>query len=113
MENLANLIGVVIGVILYIYFSYSLQVIFQKLNLQNAWLAWIPIANLYMIYIAGDQAWWWIILAFIPLVNIVAVIMSVVAWVNIVQKLGKSPWLLLLFLVPILNFFLIGYLAFS
>ncbi len=63
------------GLIFYIYVSYCLMKIAKKLNVDNAWLAWIPIVNLWTLVPCSGKEWWWIILLFIPLVNIVIQIM--------------------------------------
>lgn len=105
-----NLITVILFIAFYAYISYSLQVIGKKLGVENAWLAWIPVANLYVLCLAAGKPAWWMILCLVPFVNMVV---SVMLWVAITKRLGKSPWLLLLFLVPLVNMALIGYLAFA
>jgi len=50
------------------------------------------------------------LLMIIPIVNI---IVSVVMWVNICKARGESPWLVILFFIPLLNIGIIIYLAFS
>jgi len=47
------------------------------------------------------------------LVNFIAAIKWIIAWVKIVQKLGKSPWLLLLTLIPLAGFIVFGDIAFG
>ncbi len=64
-------------------------------------------------YKAGDQSPWWIIGIFIPFVNIVALIILLIAFVNVVKKLGKNPWLILLMIVPLINFFVLYNFAFG
>lgn len=95
---------------LYAYVSYSLQVIGQKLNVENAWLAWIPFGNAYVMFKAAGKPIWWILLMLVPFVNMFVACM---VWIEITKKLGKSPWLLLLFFVPLLNLALFGYFAFG
>jgi Family of unknown function (DUF5684) len=102
-----------ISLVVYCFYSYCTQVILQKLDQPNTWLAWIPIANFYAIFKAGDKPGWWCILLIIPLINIIGGILLVTAWIEIVKKLGKSPWLLLLWLIPLVNLFLLPYLAFA
>lgn len=97
----------------YVFGAFCLQKIFQRLSIPDDWLAWIPIANTWLMYKAGDQSPWWIIGLFIPLVNLVAVIFLIIAFVNIIKKLGKSPWLALLMLIPIANLWLMYHLAFN
>lgn len=106
-------ISLIIGLAIYAFSSYCLQMIFTKLNMVNAWFAWIPFLNAYMTFKAGDKPGWWVALLLIPLVNLVGIVLFVMAWVEILKKLGKSPWLLFLFIVPLANLALMGYLAFG
>lgn len=47
---------VILGIVLYVIMALGLQSMAKKLNIENPWLAWIPIANVYLIgRIAGDQ----------------------------------------------------------
>ncbi|MGP1386211.1 MAG: DUF5684 domain-containing protein [Thainema sp.] len=107
---------IILYIIFYVVFAFLLQKILEKCRVDNTWFAWIPILNAYKIFEAGDNdnPILWTILLLIPCVNIVAVIFSIIAWVKICQKLGKSPWLLLLFLIPGLGgLIFLGILAFG
>jgi hypothetical protein len=106
--NGASLIGYLITA----YFSWE---IFKKINVENAWFAWIPILGTYITFVAGDneQPVLWTILACIPCINLIALFPFIGAWIKICQKLGKSPWLLLLCIIPCINFLVFGYLAFG
>lgn len=107
---MGNFITFVLFVAFYAYVSFSLQTIADRLNVDNSWLAWVPIGNLYVMCQAAAKPVWWIILFFIPLVGIVA---AIIIWAEICKRVGKSPWLVLLFLVPLINIALIGYIAFG
>ena len=37
------------------------------------WKAIIPVYNLYVMLQIGEQAWWWLLLVFVPVVNLYAV----------------------------------------
>lgn len=37
------------------------------------WKALIPLYNLYIMLKIGDNAWWWLVLLFVPIVNLYAV----------------------------------------
>lgn len=108
-----NTLSLIIGLFGYIFGSYCFYKIYQKLNEPNAWFAWVPILNWWIMYKAGDQSPWWIIGLFIPLVNIVALIFLLIAFVNIVKKLGKNPWLILLMIIPLINFVVLYNFAFG
>jgi hypothetical protein len=53
---------------------------------------------------------WWVVLCFIPFVNI---IISVILWMGIAEARQKPAWLGVLMLVPIANIIIPGHLAFS
>lgn len=114
-EEGSGLLTMIIYVALYVFFSFCWQTIFNKLGQENSWFAWIPILQNYAMLKAGDepQPVLWTILMLVPFVNIVAIFILIKAFINITKKLGKSPWLLLLLLVPVVQIFLFGYLAFA
>lgn len=95
---------------IYVYFALALQVIANKTNVENGWLAWIPIANFYLMCKIAEKPGWWFLLFFLPLVNI---IIMIIIWMKIAEIRNKPSWLGILFLVPIVNLIIVGYLAFS
>lgn len=109
-NDTAFIIGIIIGYFLGAFFFYK---IYDKCGVENAWFAFIPILTNYVNFQAGDEEnpLLWTILMLIPCINIVAVIKLIIAWVKICKKLGYSPWLLLLFLIPCINFFVMAYMA--
>lgn len=100
----------VIVLIIYVYMAICLMKMAHKTNTPNAWLAWIPIINCILMLQIAKKPLWWIILFFIPLVNIV---FSILAWMAIAKNMGKPEWLGVLMIVPIANIVIPGYLAFS
>ncbi|BAY31696.1 hypothetical protein NIES2107_35820 [Nostoc carneum NIES-2107] len=111
--GIGGLFGLIFGLVAYVFGSYCFYTIFQKLGEPNAWFAWVPILNTWITLKAGDQSPWWIIGFFIPIVNIVALVFLIIAFVNIVKKLGKNPWLILLMIIPIVNFVVLYNFAFG
>ncbi|MUG94677.1 hypothetical protein F7734_20850 [Scytonema sp. UIC 10036] len=99
-----GLFGLIFGLAAYVFTSYCFYKIYEKLGEENAWFAWVPILQYWIMYKAGNQSPYWIIGLFIPFVNLAAAIFLLIAFVNIVKKLGKNPWLILLMLIPIVNF---------
>jgi hypothetical protein len=101
--------------IAYIFLSFCTWKIFQKCGTENAWFAWIPVLNTYVLFKSAndEQAVLWTVLSLIPIIGIVSSVMSIVAWVKVFNELGKSPWLLLLCLTGIGIFFVLGYAAFA
>jgi len=104
------LVMFVIFVVFYIYMALALQTIAKKTNTENAWLAWIPIANIVLMLNIGKKPVWWIILFFIPLVNLVMVILTFMA---IAEARKKPNWWGILMIVPVVNLIVPGYLAWS
>ncbi|WFB67762.1 DUF5684 domain-containing protein [Chryseobacterium sp. WX] len=60
------------GLLCYIFYGYCMYKIFQKAGRQDAWAAFIPIYNTIVLLEIVKKPIWWIILFFIPLVNIYA-----------------------------------------
>lgn len=97
-------------ILVYVYFAICLQVIAKKTNTPNGWFAWIPILNLILMIQIAQKPIWWIIMFFIPLVNIV---FGVIVWMAIAERRGKPNWVGILILVPVIDIAVPGYLAFS
>lgn len=95
---------------IYVYMAVCLMKIAGKTNTSNAWFAWIPILNIILMLQVAKKPLWWIILVFIPIVNIV---ISIIIWMEIAKAVRKPEWLGILMIVPIANFIVPGYLAFS
>ena len=55
----------------YIYYCWVWFTLSKKLGYKDAWLAWIPIANLFLLPILAKQHWAFGFLMLIPIVNIV------------------------------------------
>ena len=71
---------------------------------------WIPIVQIIpLLQVAGWPAWY-LLLFFVPFVNVVV---SIWMWVRICQAQHKSGWMVLLLFVPIVNLAFVPYLAFS
>lgn len=104
------LISIIIGIGLYIYIALCLQNIARKTDTPNGWLAWIPIANLYLLCKLGGKPGWWLILLFIPIVNI---IIQFIVWIGIANQRNKPVWLGVVWFIPVLNLITTGILAFS
>lgn len=48
----------------YIYMCWALYALARKLQTAKPWLAWIPIANTYLLVVIAGKKWWWIIMLF-------------------------------------------------
>ena len=94
----------------YVYHALALSTIAAKTNTENGWFAWIPILNLILMLNIARKPIWWIILFFIPLINIVMVIL---VWMGIAEARNKPNWWGILIIVPIANIIVPGYLAWA
>jgi len=101
--------GMLIGwLAIYVYCALAFMTIASKTGTENAWMAWVPILNLWlMVQIAQKEAWW-LILFFIPMVNVGA---AVVVTMAIAERVGKPSWWGILTVVPVVNLIVPGYLA--
>lgn len=99
------------GLVAYIFTSFCLMKIADKLEIPNSWLSWVPIAQIWVMVRAAGKPGWWLILFFIPLVNFV---IGLIVFFSIPTSLNKSSLYGLLLFVPILGVFLyFGLLAFT
>ncbi|MFH1876019.1 MAG: DUF5684 domain-containing protein [Candidatus Omnitrophota bacterium] len=95
----------------YIYTAIVLQVLARKTGTEGGWLAWVPIANLFLQCSIAGKSCLWILVIFVPFVGPMIFIISM--WVGIAQARGKPGWLGFLMLIPVVSYILPGYLAFS
>ena len=101
---------VLVGLAFYVYFALALQTIATKTNTPNAWLAWIPIANAFLMLSVAKKPMWWFLLFLVPLVNIV---ISVIVWMAVAEARGKPNWWGILTIVPAVNIVVPGVLAWA
>ena len=109
---LAMILAVIIAVVvIYIITSLSLYKIAQRTNTKDAFLAWIPIANLYLLTQIALRPAWWIVLMLIPIVNIV---FGILIWMDISKRMGKPDWWgVIIGIVPVVDFIFMLMLAFG
>lgn len=104
-----------LGLAVYIYMSLALMKIAERTKTKDGWLAFIPFANIYlMTQIAKVPSWWTIgvLLAFIPFIGgILLLILTTYLWWQIAERLKRPGWWALLLLIPIVNFVIIGIMA--
>ncbi len=96
-------------VVFYIIETVPVYVIARKSGHEYAWLAFIPIANLWLLCDMADMEVWFIVLLLVPYLNI---IFLGFIWWRIAENTNKPGWIGLLMLVPLLNLLVGYYLAF-
>ncbi len=116
-EALANMgtTSLIITIVMYIYFAIALMSIAKKTNTPNGWLAFIPIANVYlMTQIASLPAWYTlaILLPIIPLLGGLAMLVAMVYfWWKIAEAINKPGWWGILIIIPVVNLVIVGMMA--
>jgi len=94
-----------------VFIALCVQLIANKTGTKDGWFAWIPVLNLYLMCRIANKPIWWILLCFIPVINVVV---FVILWCEISKARQKPAWFgIVIMLVPIIGFIFIGLLAFS
>ena len=105
----------VVGLILYIYTSLAVMKIAKRNKTENAWMAWVPILNIYLIVKMAKLPGWWflaVLALFVPFIGGVAFAAAgAYWWWKICESLKKPGWMSLLMLIPIVNLVILGILA--
>jgi hypothetical protein len=100
----------VFALIAYVYTSWAFMVVAQKVGEQPAWLAWVPILNVYLLTKIAKVHPLSLLLMFVPIANIVY---AVFLLMKIAERRGFPSWLGLFVLVPLAGLILPGYLAWA
>lgn len=105
------MIGIAAGaLVLYLFGCFCMKLICEKAGYQPGGLIWLPIFQMIPLFRAAGMSGWWLLACFIPLLNLIAMIL----WsFKIVRVRGKSALVAIALLLPLLNLFAILYLAFS
>ncbi|MEW6368314.1 MAG: FHA domain-containing protein [Acidobacteriota bacterium] len=84
----------------WIYFALVLMALAERTATPNGWLGWLPVLNVYLTLRIAALSGWWLLAFFVPLLNFVVWIW---AWMRISRRLGRSRWLGLWPLVPLIG----------
>jgi len=112
----------VVFLLMYIYVAIVLQMIAIKTDTSSSWLAWIPIANFYLMCKIANRAGWFFLIIFLSIIigiggamlsiprqivdivgSIVGFIFGILIWVKIAEARNKPAWigLLIAIITPI------------
>jgi len=89
---------VLLSIALYVYYAFVWMTIARKLKYKKAWLAWIPIANFFLVPILAKKDWTWGFMFLVPIANIV--FFFIWTW-NIFEQRKYPGWLAL---IPLAGF---------
>jgi len=95
------------GGIFFLLVVIGLWKIFTKAD-QPGWAAIIPIYNIYIYTQIIGRPWWWLLLLFIPIVNIV---ISIIMAIDLGASFGKDTAysIILLWLFNLIGYLLLGF----
>lgn len=108
--------AVIIGLLVYVYFAFALMTLAKRTKTELAWLAWIPIANIYLITQIAKKEWWWtLVIVFANIVPFIGSLISMAAMVYmyyfIAQRRKFPEWSCILAIIPLVNLVYLGFLA--
>lgn len=100
----------------YIYMAIATMAIARKTKTENGWLAFIPIANMYLYTKMAGVPWWTFLIAFfgslIPFIGgIVFIVFFIWWWWKIAEHINRPGWWSILLIIPIVNLIIIGIMA--
>lgn len=84
-----GIIALVVGIVAYVLFSFLLSKIFAKAGVES-WKAWVPVYSNWTFLELGEQKGWFALLFFIPIINIVPSIYTIIAAHKIGLAFGKG-----------------------
>jgi len=95
-----------VAIAVYLFMSFCLMKIFKKAGRQDAWAAFVPIYNTYVLFEIAGRPGWWVFLAFIPFVGgLIVFVLSIIAMIDLAKSFGKSSgYAALLILLPIIGY---------
>jgi hypothetical protein len=98
------------SLVIYVYLAYTMMLLADRLHEKDGWMAWVPIANLYLLSKMAKREWWWLLGLLVPYLNIF--VMGFL-WSEVSQRLGKNAWIGAAIIVPFIGLFVPGYLVVS
>ena len=105
---ICTVLGIV--AVAYIFSSICFWLICRKTHMAPGPLVWVPFLQLIPLLRAANMPRVWFFAYFLPVINIIAMI---VFSIKIVKSRGKSPWVAFLLILPPTSLFAFLYLAFS
>jgi hypothetical protein len=108
----AGVMGLVLllCVVMYVVTCLPFYLISKKTGIGISFFAWVPILNAYLMLQLAEKPGWWLILMFVPIVNIVIFILT---YCGIAETCRRPAWVGALVLIPIVNILLPWYLFYS
>ncbi len=104
-----------VGIAAYVFSSYCIMRMADRLGVPNGWFAFIPFLNLWLLcQMAGkENSWFIIMLIFNFCFPIVTMVMALMIMMDVAERLGFESWWGILLIIPLFNFYVIWKLAFT
>ena len=106
-----------LATLIYVYSSLCLYFIARKTGNEPAWLAWVPIGNLFLMCKIAGQSYWLLLIflaSFLPIIGgLVNLGLFGFFWFKIAEARGKPGWMGILCVLPLVNLVMMGVIAFS
>jgi hypothetical protein len=108
-------IFLLLGIASYVFVSYCMMKMADKLGVENGWFAFIPLLQywLYCQMAEKENSWFIIMLIFSFCFFPVTFVMMILIMMDIAEKLGFESWWGILIIIPIFNFYVVYKLAFT
>lgn len=105
--GLESLVG---ATVIYVYLAFTLMVLARRLGAAHPWMAWIPLANMYLMTKMALMPWWWMLGFFVPFLNF---LVAGYVWSEIGKRFGKPWWIGAFVFLPLIGMIVPGYLVFT
>ena len=105
-----GVVMILVYVAIYVYSAITLYTIANKAGADSPWMAWVPILNLWLQVEIAGAPWWWFLLFFVPVGNIVAVI---IIGIGMAQAIDKPAWMGGCLILPGVNLVMLGLMAWT
>lgn len=107
---LVNLVAAILTIGVYVYLSICLQVIGDRESVEHTWMAWIPVAHVFLMCRMVGASPWTMLLLLIPFVNLGY---YALLWMDVSRDMGRPSWWGMLIFMPVANLVVPGFLAFT
>jgi hypothetical protein len=112
MENGTILAPILTFLVIHVFYAFPLARMAKRTGEDDvAWMAWVPVANVFLMLRIAEKPNIWFLLLFIPFINI---IIAILIHLGISRRFGVPTWagILSLFLGPLMPFYYL-YLAYG
>ncbi len=89
-----------LGLVGYLFACWCLWRMAKNFATGDEWMAWVPLANLFILFRIARRPAWGVLLLLMPLVNIVVI---AIVFMRIAERCNLSPLYGMLLFIPLFN----------